>query len=88
MKKLSILFAVVFFAGLSAAEPVCHKCEVIREQNAKRTDYYEFYDDYLKDNPAAKEESVKHNQNPSGVSESRIQNPESRMKEYRIMCVD
>lgn len=48
MKK--ILFSFVFFAFSSgvAEEPVCKKCEVIREHNKQNPGDYEYYDDYLK----------------------------------------
>jgi hypothetical protein len=48
---------------IADAEPVCHKCEVIREYNRthKESDFT-YYEDYLKD----KEEKTKQNstQNP------------------------
>lgn len=34
-----------------ADEPVCHRCEVIREENKKKVNPYEYYEDYLKNNP-------------------------------------
>lgn len=30
------------------AEPVCHKCEIVRDYNKKHPGEYEYYDDYLK----------------------------------------
>lgn len=51
-KNLFVMLSLIGIANLGA-ESTCHKCEVIREENAKRTDYYEYYDDYLKDNPSA-----------------------------------
>lgn len=34
------------------AEPVCKKCEVIREYNKSHPGDYEYYDDYLKNQKA------------------------------------
>lgn len=48
-----VLVAVSFVlaTGNLFAEPVCHKCEVIREENKKKVNHYEYYEDYLKDHP-------------------------------------
>jgi len=51
MKKMLLIFilnSMLFM--IVTAEPVCHKCEVIREHNRthKETDLI-YYDDYLKD---------------------------------------
>lgn len=53
MKQAFIILSLSSAFTLQAADPVCHKCEVIREQNARRTDYYKYYDDYAKDHPEA-----------------------------------
>ena len=33
---------------LLSNEGVCHRCELIREENAKQTNPYPYYEDYLK----------------------------------------
>lgn len=43
------IYACSMIINLSLlAEPVCHKCEVIREYNKEHPGEYEFYEDYLK----------------------------------------
>lgn len=53
MYKKTLIAALVSCVSILSAEPVCHKCEEIREANKHRTDNYEYYDDYLKDHPNA-----------------------------------
>lgn len=46
---LSCLAATALIPALRAEEePVCHRCEVIREHNKKHPGEYEYYEDYLK----------------------------------------
>jgi hypothetical protein len=52
MKKL-IFVTIALFNSIDAFA-TCHKCEVIREENKKKINPYEYYEDYLKDNPQAK----------------------------------
>lgn len=40
---------------LLAAEPVCHKCEVIRDYNKDHPGFDGYYEDYLEKQPAPKE---------------------------------
>lgn len=42
---IAIVSSSVSFAK---EEPVCHKCEIIRENNKKHPGDYEYYEDYLK----------------------------------------
>ena len=42
----SVLVLTAF--SLSSAEPVCHRCEEIREYNAEHHENFEYYDDYVK----------------------------------------
>lgn len=39
---------LVNVSSVIASEPVCHKCEVIREENKHKVCEYEYYEDYLK----------------------------------------
>lgn len=52
MKKLafvSLLFSFGSIYTIIADEPpVCHLCEVIREENKHKVNPYEYYEDYLK----------------------------------------
>lgn len=53
---IKVIFSLIFTlicAGkiLHAGDGVCHKCEVIREENKKKVNPYEFYEDYRKANP-------------------------------------
>lgn len=45
-----VLFSALAVSSFSIAEeePVCHKCEIIREYNKKHPGDYEYYEDYLK----------------------------------------
>jgi hypothetical protein len=48
--KYLVLAAFLFSGALMADEPVCKKCQVIREYNAAHPENnYYYYDDYLKD---------------------------------------
>lgn len=49
MSKYFLILCCV--AASAYAEPVCKKCEIIREHNAQQTFNYEYYEDYLKDHP-------------------------------------
>ena len=40
--------AIAPFASFAEEEPVCHRCEIIREHNKKHPGDYEYYEDYLK----------------------------------------
>lgn len=40
---------------LNAAEGGCKRCQVIREENKKKVNDYEYYEDYVKDNPEEKQ---------------------------------
>lgn len=75
MRKITFIFSVYLGTGFMAlsADSTCHKCEVIREQNAKKTDYYQYYDDYLKDHPEAKK--VMPQQQPQAASKPPAQQP-------------
>ncbi|MBA3958476.1 MAG: hypothetical protein H0X51_08830 [Parachlamydiaceae bacterium] len=44
------------FSQFVMAEEVCHKCELIREENKKKVNHYEYYEDYLQDNGSKNEE--------------------------------
>lgn len=58
---LTVLFTAAFCASkiCGAAEgPVCHKCEIIREENKKKVNPYEYYEDYLKEHPEEKKIST------------------------------
>lgn len=54
--KLAILAIFCVAVGatsiLKAEDPptACHKCQVIREENKKKVNPYEYYEDYLQDN--------------------------------------
>lgn len=50
MKKITFLILSLSFSYVMAEEPVCHKCQIIREYNRthKETDFI-YYEDYLKD---------------------------------------
>lgn len=48
---LATFLSLIGSLGSISAEPVCHKCEVIREANKHKVNKYTYYDDYLKDNP-------------------------------------
>lgn len=50
----TLVLAGIYFAtanGLLLADPTCPKCEIIREDNKKKVNKYEYYEDYLKANP-------------------------------------
>jgi len=52
MKKLAIV-SLFFSLGsihtmIADEPPVCHLCEVIREENKHKVNPYEYYEDYLK----------------------------------------
>lgn len=66
MRHLSFLFLFCSAFGITNAEPVCHKCEAIREYNRthKETDFI-YYEDYVKD----KEEKAKQNPPPAKSDE-------------------
>jgi hypothetical protein len=52
--KLAVLMitcAVICATAVLKAEGSCHKCEVIREENKKKVNPYNYYEDYLHDNP-------------------------------------
>jgi hypothetical protein len=51
MQKKFLALLLLSYASSVTAEQVCHKCEVIREENKKKVNKYEFYEDYLKDHP-------------------------------------
>lgn len=61
MKSLTLtLFALfISFSGLSYAEAVCKKCQLVREYNEKNPSKYEFYEDYLKDKEAGIAEEIR-----------------------------
>lgn len=71
MTKLTfIIFGLVCGLFIIAdAEPVCHKCEIIREYNRthKETDFI-YYEDYLKD----KEEKAKQNSTQNQPNEKAV----------------
>jgi hypothetical protein len=48
MKNGLMIFMGMAIFSLNADEPVCHRCEEIREYNAKYHVNYEYYEDYLK----------------------------------------
>lgn len=60
MKKITFLILSLNFSFVMAEEPVCHKCQIIREYNRthKETDFI-YYEDYLKD----KQEKAEGNSN-------------------------
>lgn len=62
-KMMSFLFLNACVFMIVEAEPVCHKCEVIREYNRthKETDFI-YYEDYLKDKEAKGQPSTTQNQ--------------------------
>lgn len=45
------LISCYSFTLIAEAPPVCHKCQVIREENKKKVNPYKYYEDYLKDHP-------------------------------------
>lgn len=58
MKKWIFLSFLTITTAL-VADPVCKKCEVIREYNKKHPGDYEYYDDYIKAQSNKKEEMKK-----------------------------
>lgn len=48
MRYLLICLASIASSAFAGEEPVCHKCEIIREHNKKHPGEYEYYEDYLK----------------------------------------
>jgi len=52
MGAAALSFCVISVFTLQADEPICHHCEEIREYNAAHHENYEYYDQYLKANPA------------------------------------
>ena len=57
----SILVLTAF--SLSSAEPVCHRCEEIREYNAEHHENFEYYDDYKKLEKNEKQVGIKNSDN-------------------------
>lgn len=56
--QLSLATAIVTSVApfpLFAEEAICHKCEIIREENKKKNfnDGFVYYEDYLKKHPEA-----------------------------------
>lgn len=53
MQKILVflLAAFSFSEGLFAEGGSCALCERIREENKKKVNEYEYYEDYLKDHP-------------------------------------
>lgn len=52
MRKILVMMFFCFFQNMIAEEePVCHKCKIIREENKKKINPYDYYEDYKKDNP-------------------------------------
>lgn len=51
----SALLILSVVGGSLVAEEVCHKCELIREENKKKICEYEFYEDFIKAHPEAAE---------------------------------
>jgi hypothetical protein len=66
MKKFTLLActlaALLTSSNAFSNEPVCHKCEIIREENAHKVCEYEFYEDYLKAHPEAAQNHQEANQ--------------------------
>ncbi len=60
MKNLTLTLCALFISitGLSYAEAVCKKCQLVREFNEKNPSKYEFYEDYLKDKEAGIAEDI------------------------------
>lgn len=55
MKKIILALCLMYSnAPLAQAEEVCPKCEIIREENKKKVNPYEYYEDYLKNHPEKK----------------------------------
>lgn len=44
---LSLALTALSVSSNLFSEPVCHKCEIIREYNKEHPGDYEYYDDYL-----------------------------------------
>lgn len=66
MRKLTplLILSSLVVTATSVAEPVCHKCEKVREYNAAHPENnYEWYDDYLKDQKNDKESVQKTDKN-------------------------
>lgn len=61
MKNLTITLLSLFIGmnGLTYAEAVCKKCQLVREYNEKNPSKYEFYEDYLKDKEAGIAEDIR-----------------------------
>lgn len=55
--SLLIISFVTFTNFLLASPEVCHRCEVIREENAKQSNPYPYYEDYLKAQESAPAEN-------------------------------
>lgn len=53
MRKFALLALGIGFINALSADPVCHKCELIREANKHKVNKYTYYEDYQKDNPNA-----------------------------------
>lgn len=56
MKKL--LFLAIILLGNTSGFATCAKCEIIREENKKKVNPYEYYEDYLKDHPEGPQRKV------------------------------
>lgn len=57
-KKTLITLALLSLFHTSALFAACKLCEKIREENAKKTNPYEYYEDYLEDQKQAKAEEI------------------------------
>lgn len=55
MKTVVFVMIGCFLSATVMAEPVCHKCEMIRAENAKKVNPYVYYEDYLKAQEGHKE---------------------------------
>lgn len=51
MKKIIFTLLLTIASINVTAEQVCHKCEMIREENKKKVNPYEYYEDFIKAHP-------------------------------------
>lgn len=78
MLKLAVLSLFIFSAAY-ADEPVCQKCQVIREHNAAHPENnYYWYDDYLKDQKKEKD--------GSSIEKAKLSCSKCGDPEHKVVC--
>jgi len=58
LKKILNLFLLLYLFYTPTLFAACKLCEKIREENAKKTNPYEYYEDYLEDQKKEKAEEI------------------------------